>query len=213
MGWRPLRQATLDPNNCSHLPDWNKSNLSFNLSFAIFPPRHFLCKSSRGNKKPFQSHFLLRAQAILAQARSRQSLRKPGLPICQPDKSFVRRGWSQLDVPTGWVQIVRCPRPKSVTWPRATGGIQGVGTQTSSPSSGSRGGGFFVEGGQVGEGPRSVRRHGRPSLRGDAGRVEACQVCCSVATTQCPIGTVSVFHRNGQANLPFGSREGDSRRS
>ena len=32
---------------------------------------------------------------------------------------MVRRGWSQLDVPTGWVQIVRGPRPKSVAWPRA----------------------------------------------------------------------------------------------
>ena len=43
---------------------------------------------------------------------------------------MVRRGWSQLDVPTGWVQIVRGPRPKSVAWPRAniqpkaTGGIR-----------------------------------------------------------------------------------------
>ena len=32
---------------------------------------------------------------------------------------MVRRGWSQVDVPTGWVQIVCVPRPKSVTWPRA----------------------------------------------------------------------------------------------
>ena len=32
---------------------------------------------------------------------------------------MVRKGWSQLDVPTGWVQIVRGPWPKSVTWPRA----------------------------------------------------------------------------------------------
>ena len=32
---------------------------------------------------------------------------------------MVRRGWFQLDVPTGWVQIVRGPRPESVTWPRA----------------------------------------------------------------------------------------------
>ena len=32
---------------------------------------------------------------------------------------MVRRGWSKVDVPTGWVQIVRGLRPKSVTWPRA----------------------------------------------------------------------------------------------
>ena len=30
-----------------------------------------------------------------------------------------RKGWSQLDVPSGWVQIIRGPRPRSVQWPRA----------------------------------------------------------------------------------------------
>ena len=30
-----------------------------------------------------------------------------------------RKGWSQLDVPSGWVQIIRGPRPWSVQWPRA----------------------------------------------------------------------------------------------
>ena len=32
---------------------------------------------------------------------------------------MVRRGWKSFDVPTGWVQIVRGPRPKSEKWPRA----------------------------------------------------------------------------------------------
>ena len=43
---------------------------------------------------------------------------------------MVRRGWSQLDVPTGWVQIVRGPRPKSVAWPRAN--IQPTKSQVAS---------------------------------------------------------------------------------
>ena len=33
---------------------------------------------------------------------------------------MVRRGWSQVEVPNGWVQLIRGPRPKSVQWPRAT---------------------------------------------------------------------------------------------
>ena len=32
---------------------------------------------------------------------------------------MVRKGWSTLDVPSGWVQIVRGPRPKSEKWPLA----------------------------------------------------------------------------------------------
>ena len=35
---------------------------------------------------------------------------------------MVRRGWSQIDVPTGWVQILRGPRPPSAQWPRAVKG-------------------------------------------------------------------------------------------
>ena len=38
------------------------------------------------------------------------------------------------------------------------------------------------------------------------------QVCSSVATSQCSVGTVSVIHREGQkTNLRFGSREGAPR--
>ena len=29
-----------------------------------------------------------------------------------------RRGWKSLDTPTGWVQVIRGPRPPSVQWPR-----------------------------------------------------------------------------------------------
>ena len=33
---------------------------------------------------------------------------------------MVRRGWSHVDIPNGWVQLIRGPRPKSVQWPRAS---------------------------------------------------------------------------------------------
>ena len=28
-----------------------------------------------------------------------------------------RGGWSHLEVPSGWIQVLRGPRPKSVRWP------------------------------------------------------------------------------------------------
>ena len=37
------------------------------------------------------------------------------LHLCKP-------GWSQVEVPNGWVQLIRGPRPKSVQWPRAKEG-------------------------------------------------------------------------------------------
>ena len=33
---------------------------------------------------------------------------------------MVRKGWSQLEVPNGWIQLIRGPRPKSVQWPRVS---------------------------------------------------------------------------------------------
>ena len=30
---------------------------------------------------------------------------------------MVRRGWSALDVPSGWIQVLRGPRPPSQQWP------------------------------------------------------------------------------------------------
>ena len=32
---------------------------------------------------------------------------------------MVRKGWTKVDVPDGWVQIIRGPRPRSVQWPNA----------------------------------------------------------------------------------------------
>ena len=33
---------------------------------------------------------------------------------------MVRKGWTHLEVPNGWVQLIRGPRPRSVQWPRAS---------------------------------------------------------------------------------------------
>ena len=38
---------------------------------------------------------------------------------------MVRRGWQQLNVPTGWVQILRGPRPKAEKWPAASAIVPG----------------------------------------------------------------------------------------
>ena len=32
---------------------------------------------------------------------------------------MVRRGWSVMEVPDGWVQVLRGPRPPAVRWPKA----------------------------------------------------------------------------------------------
>ena len=29
-----------------------------------------------------------------------------------------RKGWTQVEVPSGWIQLIRGPRPKSVQWPK-----------------------------------------------------------------------------------------------
>ena len=35
-------------------------------------------------------------------------------------RAMVRKGWSSLDVPSGWVQIIRGPRPPSQRWPKSS---------------------------------------------------------------------------------------------
>ena len=37
-----------------------------------------------------------------------------------------RRGWQHVDVPSGWIQVIRGPRPNSVVWPKSR--PQGVRT-------------------------------------------------------------------------------------
>ena len=42
------------------------------------------------------------------------------LHLCKLDISMVRRGWSQVEVPNGWVQVIGGPRPKTDQWSWAT---------------------------------------------------------------------------------------------
>ena len=39
------------------------------------------------------------------------------VPLCA--QVIPRRGWQELDVPSGWVRVLRGPRPKSEQWPAA----------------------------------------------------------------------------------------------
>ena len=34
---------------------------------------------------------------------------------------LVRKGWTQVEVPGGWLQLIRGPRPKSEQWPMQSG--------------------------------------------------------------------------------------------
>ena len=56
---------------------------------------------------------LLALEAILAQTLHCASVQGVIASVC-----MGRRGWKSLDTPTGWVQIIRGPRPPSVQWPR-----------------------------------------------------------------------------------------------
>ena len=38
--------------------------------------------------------------------------------LCFPSRSMVRKGWTQMEVPSGWVQILWGPRPPSQQWPK-----------------------------------------------------------------------------------------------
>ena len=143
----------------------------------MFERTRLFCVFSHCNFQLFQPFWLkdFLLEAVVAKARSADCLFL-FLHPCQPVRSMVRRGWSQFDVPTGWVQIVRGPRPKSVK-PQVASGRTGVAPQTTprfSPEA-------VVEVSVSKVAKLEKARHGRSSLRGDAGRVEACQVCCSVA--------------------------------
>ena len=35
------------------------------------------------------------------------------------------RGWTQMDVPSGWIQVLRGPRPKAERWPNAKPPMEG----------------------------------------------------------------------------------------
>ena len=69
----------------------------------------------------WKKHLL--AQAIFVQTFSCLRGRKAILAVffCVfVSRLVVRRGWSSIPVPEGWVQIVRGPRSKSVQWPQVS---------------------------------------------------------------------------------------------
>ena len=63
-----------------------------------------------------------RAQAILAQAILVQANTLLLYFFCisvRRSISMVRRGWSTVEVPSGWLQVIRGPKPPAVRWPPA----------------------------------------------------------------------------------------------
>ena len=46
--------------------------------------------------------------------------------LCLLCRLMVRKGWTQMEVPSGWVQILRGPRPKSEQWPKQSKSISKV---------------------------------------------------------------------------------------
>ena len=46
------------------------------------------------------------------------------LHLCQPTHLMGRKGWSQMEVPSGWLQVIRGPRPRSQQWPSAKTNVQ-----------------------------------------------------------------------------------------
>ena len=48
---------------------------------------------------------------------------------------MVRKGWTRIEVPEGWTQLIRGPRPPSVQWPRAVLHSQKQGTRNLSAAS------------------------------------------------------------------------------
>ena len=53
-------------------------------------------------------------------------------PVSRPSRFLmVHRGWRSADVPDGWVQVIRGPRPRSIQWPRASPQSRPVPVQSS----------------------------------------------------------------------------------
>ena len=83
--------------------------------------------------------FLLPTLAILAQAISCSNgsllVREPSVLSCvfvARRRSMPRKGWTQIEVPHGWTQLIRGVRPRSEKWPRAERNL------SAAPGAGSR---------------------------------------------------------------------------
>ena len=64
------------------------------------------------------SHF---AQTLVANAQGEvRTVQCLAFSLCIPvSRAVVRKGWTAMDVPSGWVQVLRGPRPPSQRWPPA----------------------------------------------------------------------------------------------
>ena len=84
------------------------------------------------------------AQGILAQAISVQDDTASACSslcfgegfLCIPvrRRHMPRKGWSQMNVPSGRVQILRGPRPRAAQWPRASSQHRQPAVQGQKPS-------------------------------------------------------------------------------
>ena len=91
---------------------------------------------------------------------------------------MVRRGWQQLDVPTGWVQIFRGPRPKAEKWPGASAIVPGP------PNSGAGRWRRVPQSGGVPQPAGSRRLNPDEALAAAVSRLEAAWKCWESQTPQ-----------------------------
>ena len=81
-----------------------------------------------------------------------------------------RRGWQHVDVPSGWIQVIRGPRPNSVVWPKAR--PQGVRSdppqRTAQPQQFRQSAAQFVQKSKVGGIPAVRERKTPDTIRSEA---------------------------------------------
>ena len=90
---------------------------------------HRLCGSARASLEPFW------LKAILAQGQTCLCLCEAGVFIVRPCKlvSMPRKGWTVMEVPNGWYEVLRGPRPPSVRWPVVSRGQPSQRCQSAAP--------------------------------------------------------------------------------
>ena len=106
-------------------PLWKVASLIEHHGRYVFQTACFM----RNEQKRDTDMYIL-AQAILAQAISCSNVRllarlaSFAISLLHPVKTSpdAAQGWSTLEVPAGWLQVIRGPRPLAVQWPKASRG-------------------------------------------------------------------------------------------
>ena len=62
-------------------------------------------------------HAILTRTSLCSRGRKKEHAHLVLLHFLQAGFPMVRRGWTHVEVPSGWVQVLRGPRPPSVQWP------------------------------------------------------------------------------------------------